>query len=440
MKKLILLLVAFMITLSFSVFAQEPFTFTWERKERSERTGRPECIHGKTPVVVDINGVPYLWATLGYGMHPLKYNENNLALFRKVNSSDWNEDHYDFRAYNINKDTLDVIETEQYYMVRQASYDTEPSGYYKFIESPVWFYDKDLNLVEEHNFDGYPKEIGYYEGTFYCYVFTENDGGYIAQSTDMVNWSQIGEGYYNNDFVIPQTLGDVTYKFKRILGRDDENAITLTFGGDDYMRVKYEEELRGFGFRFGDYTISYFSSSDTSLYFSNNNIYSVKITTPEPIDQRGNLRILYAYENGDELVIETPDYIYRTQKQPIYDALERLKSAPYVSLNNTILGFEEPPVVEDGNMLVPMRFLFEQMGAEVAWDNDTQTATVTQNNDNISFQINNATATVNDVPKTMNVPAKLVNDKTMVPIRFLSENLGYTVDWDGDANMAIVNQ
>ena len=91
-------------------------------------------------------------------------------------------------------------------------------------------------------------------------------------------------------------------------------------------------------------------------------------------------------------------------------------------------------------MLVPMRFLFEQMGAEVAWDNDTQTATVMQNNDNISFQINNATATVNDVPKTMNVPAKLVNDKTMVPIRFLSENLGYTVDWDGDANMAIVNQ
>ena len=91
-------------------------------------------------------------------------------------------------------------------------------------------------------------------------------------------------------------------------------------------------------------------------------------------------------------------------------------------------------------MLVPMRFLFEQMGAEVAWDNDTQTATVMQNNDNISFQINNATATVNDVPKTMNVPAKLVNDKTMVPIRFLSENLGYTVDWDGDTNMAIVNQ
>ena len=100
MKKLALLLVAFVTMLSASVFAEEPLTFTWKRKERSERMERPECIHGKTPVVVDINGVPYLWATLGYGMHPLKYNENNLALFRKVNSSDWNEDHYDFRAYN----------------------------------------------------------------------------------------------------------------------------------------------------------------------------------------------------------------------------------------------------------------------------------------------------------------------------------------------------
>ena len=439
MKKLVLLLVAFVTMLSASVFAEEPLTFTWKRKERSERMERPECIHGKTPVVVDINGVPYFWPTLRPGLHPLKYNEITFALLRKINNSDWSEDHYDMELYNMEKDTIDVIETENYYIVRNAVNDNVSTRYLASLGTPIRFYDKELNLVEEHNFDGYPKEIGYYEGTFYCYVFTENDGGYIAQSTDMVNWSQIGEGYYNNDFVIPQTLGKVTSKAKRIFATNDEDATLLAVGDRGFKRIKYEGSLRGYAYLFGDWTYVF---KNSSIFFSSDNIYGVELTTSEPIERRWNLdlSVLYTYENGDELVIETNDFVIRTLKQPLYDALDRIKDAPYVSLNNTILGFEEPPVVEDGNMLVPMRFLFEQMGAEVAWDNDTQTATVTQNNDNISFQINNATATVNDVPKTMNVPAKLVNDKTMVPIRFLSENLGYTVDWDGDTNMAIVNQ
>ena len=85
-----------------------------------------------------------------------------------------------------------------------------------------------------------------------------------------------------------------------------------------------------------------------------------------------------------------------------------------------------------------MRFLFEQMGADVEWEQDTLTATVTKGEDVISFSIDNTEASVNGSLKTMDVPARLINDKTMIPIRFLSENLGYTVNWDGDSRMVTI--
>ena len=127
-----------------------------------------------------------------------------------------------------------------------------------------------------------------------------------------------------------------------------------------------------------------------------------------------------------------------TPKRPIYDALDAQKSAPYVCVNNTILGFETPPVTESDRTLVPMRFLFEQLGAEVTWDEATETATAVKDDTTISFTIDNTTATVNGAATTMDVPARLVNDKTMVPLRFLSEEMGYTVEWDEETRMATV--
>ena len=79
-----------------------------------------------------------------------------------------------------------------------------------------------------------------------------------------------------------------------------------------------------------------------------------------------------------------------------------------------------------------MRFLFEQMGAAVTWDDATQTATAAilagadgEQERSVTFGIDNTTATVN-------------GSKTMVPLRFLSENLGFDVQWDEATRTAIV--
>ena len=116
------------------------------------------------------------------------------------------------------------------------------------------------------------------------------------------------------------------------------------------------------------------------------------------------------------------------------------KSQIYVKFEGRYLGFDVPPIIEDGSTLVPMRFLFEQMGADVEWNGETQTATATLDNTEITFSINNINAEVNNILTTMDVPARLVNGKTMVPLRFLSENMGYTVEWDADSRTAIIQE
>ena len=135
----------------------------------------------------------------------------------------------------------------------------------------------------------------------------------------------------------------------------------------------------------------------------------------------------------------TDEYMYiRFLKQLYKIPIRLLKSDVTIALDDKILAFEQPPVVEDGRTLVPMRFLFECLGDKVTWDEETRSVTAENKNSAVTFSLDSLTADVNGTEQTMDVPAKLIGDKTYVPLRFLSENLGYTVTWDEASNTAIV--
>ncbi len=97
-----------------------------------------------------------------------------------------------------------------------------------------------------------------------------------------------------------------------------------------------------------------------------------------------------------------------------------------------------PPVVVEGRTLVPVRAIFEALGATVAWDQETQTATGTRGDTTVTIQIDNTTAYVNGEAKTLDVPAQLVDNRTMVPARFISEALDCDVTWDQNTQTAAV--
>ncbi|MCX7842911.1 MAG: N-acetylmuramoyl-L-alanine amidase family protein [Clostridia bacterium] len=88
-----------------------------------------------------------------------------------------------------------------------------------------------------------------------------------------------------------------------------------------------------------------------------------------------------------------------------------------------------PPIIFNNSTLVPARTVFEKLGAKVTWDAKKYQVGVVLDNKNIVLTINNKKASVNGETCEMPVPPKIVNNKTMIPVRFVAEALGMKVEW-----------
>lgn len=86
---------------------------------------------------------------------------------------------------------------------------------------------------------------------------------------------------------------------------------------------------------------------------------------------------------------------------------------------------------EINRVRVPIRFVAEAMGAQVSWDQASQTVTITREGLTIKLVIDQSQAIVNGQVLDIDAPAKLVEDRTMVPLRFISEAFGSKVEWVG---------
>ncbi len=91
---------------------------------------------------------------------------------------------------------------------------------------------------------------------------------------------------------------------------------------------------------------------------------------------------------------------------------------------------DQEPFIRDGRTLVPVRALFDVFGGTTLWDPVTRTATGTVGSTVLTITIDSKTAKVNGKDVTLDVPAQVLNGRTVVPLRFVSENLGATVAFD----------
>jgi len=114
-------------------------------------------------------------------------------------------------------------------------------------------------------------------------------------------------------------------------------------------------------------------------------------------------------------------------------------AAPSVVLNGRNLNFDVPPITIQGRTLVPLRAIFEALGAKVGWDAETNTITGTKDNINIMLKANSTEGFVNGNKIVLDVPATVVDGRTLVPIRFIAESLGAKVNWDELTNTVGIN-
>lgn len=94
------------------------------------------------------------------------------------------------------------------------------------------------------------------------------------------------------------------------------------------------------------------------------------------------------------------------------------------------ISFDVAPVINNDRVLVPMRAIFEKLGESVLWNEKEGKATVHGNGTDIEFYVNNSKVRINDKEKYMDTPTGILMGRTMIPLRFFSEELGYKVNWD----------
>ncbi len=109
-----------------------------------------------------------------------------------------------------------------------------------------------------------------------------------------------------------------------------------------------------------------------------------------------------------------------------------------VLYNGTPLSFDVPPLLEDGRTLVPLRVIFEAMGGDVSWEDSTKTVYAKRGDIEITIPVGKSSFTKNGAEIPLDVPSKIENGRTLIPLRAVADAFGNSVDWEGETRTVIL--
>lgn len=144
-----------------------------------------------------------------------------------------------------------------------------------------------------------------------------------------------------------------------------------------------------------------------------------RIVTPILILGMVGLGMSNVYGNPLELVYDGNKHIYDLAPITLY--IDEVAVATQ----------DMPPVQIEQTTLVPIREVFEPMGAHLEWKPEEKKVYIAYEDRMMILEMNNPDIWLNGETLTLEVPAKTINNKIMVPVRFISEQLGFDVEWDG---------
>lgn len=109
-----------------------------------------------------------------------------------------------------------------------------------------------------------------------------------------------------------------------------------------------------------------------------------------------------------------------------------------VLIDGLTLETDQPPIVYQSRTMVPLRAIFEALGAKVTWTEGSGSIYCRRDGASISLKVNDSTAYINGERVTLDVPPLAVNGRTLVPVRVVSEALGATCEWVRESNRVYI--
>ena len=175
----------------------------------------------------------------------------------------------------------------------------------------------------------------------------------------------------------------------------------------------------------GEYVDSY-GTKGTILYPKHFSAYAEKIDSLNyPLALNAFDQKLWITDSGNSRVI-----VFQGKENTEIIKIELQIGSRSAYINNNRIELDAPPFTENGRTLVPLRFIGEAFGANIEWDAETKKVTYSLGSTKIEVVIGSVVALVNGEKKNLDVPPKLVNGRTFVPLRFISESFGASVIWE----------
>ncbi len=158
-----------------------------------------------------------------------------------------------------------------------------------------------------------------------------------------------------------------------------------------------------------------------------------------------------ALSGDDDAGIITEELIQKNRKN-LKTSKDRLRDTVIMEINNYAATVDgglchiykgekvAPFIDKQGRTMIPVRFVGEALGALVKWDAPTRQVTISLDDKVVVMTLGSKVFTLNGVKKEMDTTAKLVDSRTMVPVRFVAESLGKAVKWDGKNRLVIISE
>ena len=231
--------------------------------------------------------------------------------------------------------------------------------------------------------------------------------------------SQIGYSPITSD-----TTGEYKVLNLFIKYRETPEKLVIEFGRNVY-NIATEVKFNVYAM-YGNKKVNI--TNDVLLYPYDTNKIDISKGTLK-FKEAGNYNLLFEFQGLRESIsitgLNSNAFNYITNKKPdnnvnvkVYD-----QYVDFTSVNQW-------PFIENGRTMVPLRAVFEVLNCNVKWEESSKSAVVEYGSTKIIIPANSTTAYINGKANSLDVPAKLVNDRIMIPLRFVSEAIEKTVIWN----------
>jgi len=357
------------------------------------------------------------------------------------------------------------------------------------LEETIYYADGSYvvnKLFDMEGYDAYPA-TKYFPGGF-----DDVDGFYVTfeQSEEKINGDDLEHIYLidtNGDEIVKTLIGGRVSKYipelytvkYSVYFLDENGEISKTpayegLSGSAFEKLIYGSEYND-GLKFGktgpeeEWSLSGYSDINDKVYFvdpvatyynyfynlgylveASNNGGIMDYSVEDPESQRvfcSSMTNVFTDENISFHDVNITDifdsgYIFvdvkdETRKETSYIAKIKKPAVIRVMIDGEKVRFDVLPAIKDGRTLVPLRAIFEALGADVVWDGENQKITATKGDLSVELIIGSNEIKVGSETKTLDVAAQIVDGRTLVPARAIAESFGCNVEWK-DAERAVI--